>query len=79
MQPYQQRVVEEKEQLNERIDKLYAFTASPNFRLVPEDERARLLRQLRAMGAYSAISMNASKPSHDPLHLPRHRDHGRHP
>lgn len=55
MQPYQQRVVEEKEQLNERIDKLYAFTASPNFRLVPEDERARLLRQLRAMGAYSAI------------------------
>lgn len=55
MQPYQQRVVEEAAQLDERIDKLFAFTASPNFRLVPEDERTRLLRQLRAMGAYSAI------------------------
>ena len=55
MQPYQQRVVEEKEQLNERIDKLYAFTSSPAFRRIPEDERNRMIRQLRAMGAYSAI------------------------
>jgi electron transfer flavoprotein alpha/beta subunit len=55
MQPYQQRVVEEAEQLDERIDKLFAFTAGPQFRQVPEDERNRMLRQLRAMGAYSAV------------------------
>lgn len=55
MQPYQQRVVEEAAQLDERIDRLYAFTASPDFRRIPEDERNRMIRQLRAMGAYSAI------------------------
>jgi hypothetical protein len=53
MQPYQQRVVEEAEHLDERIDKLFAFTAHPHFKLVPEDERDRMYRQLDAMRLYS--------------------------
>lgn len=55
MQPYQQRVVEEAEQLDERIDKLFAFTEHPNFQLVPEDERDRMYRQLDAMRLYSLV------------------------
>jgi hypothetical protein len=55
MQPYQQRVVEEAEQLDERIDKLFAFTDHPQFKLIPEDERDRMYRQLDAMRLYSLI------------------------
>lgn len=53
--PHQQRVVEEKDALDEKIDKLFAFTDHPHFRLIPEDERGRLHRQLDAMRTYSLI------------------------
>ena len=53
MQPYQQRVVEEAEQLDERIDKLFAFTEHPHFKLINQAERTRMYRQLEAMRLYS--------------------------
>lgn len=55
MQPHQQRVVDEAEQLDERIDKLCSFIGQPPFKLVPEDERDRMYRQLDAMRLYSEI------------------------
>lgn len=55
MQPYQQRVVEEAEQLDERIDKLFAFTEHPHFKLINQAERDRMYRQLDAMRLYSLV------------------------
>ena len=53
MQPYQQGVVEEAAQLDERIEKLCAFTGHPHFKLIDPAERTRMYRQLGAMRLYS--------------------------
>jgi hypothetical protein len=46
MQPHQQRVVTEKKELDDKIDKLKAFIIeSPTFKKLPEDERDRLAQQ----------------------------------
>lgn len=56
MLPHQQRVVEEFDQLDERLEKLEAFIkASPVFATLTPDERARLQWQRYYMGGYRQI------------------------
>lgn len=52
MAPYQERVVEEKEQLETRVKKLLAFMHTDTFNNLPCDERGRLSDQCDAMCAY---------------------------
>ena len=53
LQPHQQRVVNERDDLQDRIEKLVAFIdASPIFRTVGEEEQVRLLHQQDYMGNY---------------------------
>lgn len=55
--PHQQRVVQEKEELDEKLSKLSAFIDSPNFTITvkDEDETARLVCQEEIMKYYSEI------------------------
>lgn len=55
MEPHQDRVVKERYELNEKIEKLDAFTKGETFKGVDEKEQARLLKQLDIMRQYSAI------------------------
>lgn len=55
MQPYQQRVVEEKRELSERLAKLLAFFQTDTFAALPEAERSRLRNQARFMDGYAAV------------------------
>lgn len=55
MLPYQERVVQEKQELDDRIIRLTEFTLSHNFEGVNLYEQQRLNRQLRVMQEYSAI------------------------
>ena len=51
--PHQQRLVEERDELRDRIDKLSAFMASPMWSRLPDAERQLMVRQLRTMVSYS--------------------------
>jgi hypothetical protein len=55
MQPYQERVVQEKTELDIKIGKLNSFIESPKFYTVTQLERRHLIRQMQAMGTYSDI------------------------
>ena len=56
MQPHQERVVTEKNELDEKLDKLKAFIEeNPIFKTLPHDEQLRLNRQFDAMAEYSHI------------------------
>ncbi len=55
LQPHQQRVVDELNELNQRMTKLEAFAKSEIFRSLDEAERGRLMAQHGAMNAYSNI------------------------
>lgn len=55
LQPHQQRVVDEKSDLDGRLEKLISFFASPLFSGLELDEQARLKRQAEVMGEYSTI------------------------
>ncbi len=56
MQPHQQRVVDEKKELDDKLTKLHAFfTATPTFESLDSAEQSRLRRQAELMGQYSAI------------------------
>lgn len=55
LQPYQQRVVEERAQLEERIARLQTFCNDARFYTVERPERDRMTAQLHAMRHYSAI------------------------
>lgn len=54
---HQQRVVQEKEELDEKLSKLSAFIDSPNFTITVKDENeiARLVCQEEIMKDYSEI------------------------
>jgi len=54
MQPFQERVVQEKAELDEKIDKLVSFMNSA-LAVVPFEEWERLKRQYVAMTEYSLI------------------------
>lgn len=53
--PHQQRVVDEKKELDDRREKLDAFSGTDTFRALPEDEQDRLRRQWDAMRTYSSV------------------------
>ena len=55
MQAFQERVVAEKTELDEKIVKLDSFRAGKTFRTLPEDEQDRLNRQLSFMQQYSGV------------------------
>lgn len=56
MQPHQQRVVDEKAQLDERLTKLNEFIAlNPIFRDLPPAEQHRLSQQSAFMWGYSNV------------------------
>lgn len=53
--PHQQRVIDEKAELGEKIHKLVDFLESPLFAGLPVDEQLRLKRQTVAMDQYFTI------------------------
>ena len=55
MQEHQKRVVEEKSDLDGKLNRLQAFIQTPNFTGLGEDERDRLRRQADVMADYSVI------------------------
>lgn len=55
LQPHQQRVVDEKTELDMKREKLTAFYSTPIFQGLPESEQSRFLRQGVAMRTYSEI------------------------
>lgn len=55
MQPYQQRVVEEKRELDAKIDKLIPFIASSMYLKLDMAEQLRMKSQLEYMTAYSNV------------------------
>ena len=55
MQPFQQRVVNEKAELSDKLDRLEAFASRADFSSVPPDEQARLTRQLLIMKLYEQV------------------------
>ena len=57
LQPHQQRIVDEKTELDEKLSKLTTFVNSEKFYAIvsDEDERSRLVRQQQLMFDYSAI------------------------
>lgn len=52
---YQQRVVDEKAELDEKITKLIGFFSNPIFPTISYSEKYRLIRQSAAMHEYSNI------------------------
>lgn len=55
MQDYQQRVVDEKAQLDEKITKLAAFIDGDIFKTLHEDERVNMKLQLYFMQGYTTV------------------------
>jgi hypothetical protein len=55
MQPHQQRVVDEKAELDSKLDKLKAFTQTPIYAGLDQFERERLSRQQGIMYDYSGV------------------------
>ena len=55
MNPYQERVIEEKEALEEKYRKLTTFFDQPAFQDVPMDEQVRMARQADVMKEYLDI------------------------
>jgi hypothetical protein len=55
MAPHQQRVVEEKNELDAKLEKLNAFGQGPIFPTLPAEEQARLVRQSKLMDQYSVV------------------------
>ena len=54
MQPHQERVVIEKNQVSERLHALLVFFEGPIFRTLPEAEQTRMRNQARFMDGYVA-------------------------
>lgn len=54
-QPHQQRVVDEKRELDEKLTKLDAFGRTELFKSLPAEEQGRLNRQHSLMEQYSAV------------------------
>lgn len=55
MQPYQQRVVQEKQELDDKITNLDKFMLTDIFHNLPAEEQDRLTRQFDVMKDYTAI------------------------
>ncbi|WP_118181283.1 crAss001_48 related protein [Paraburkholderia phosphatilytica] len=62
MSDYQARVIEEFEELSDRLVKLQAFiTSSPVHAALPDDERTRLAAQCAAMTTYAYVLLERIK------------------
>ncbi len=55
MEPYQQRVIEEKQALHDKREKLHEFFHTTTCDKLPEAERDLLIRQASAMAEYEDI------------------------
>ena len=55
MQPHQQRVVDEKAELSDKLDKLETFVGGAIYNSLPPDEQARLTRQKLIMELYEQV------------------------
>ena len=55
MSPFQERVVTEKTELDDKLTRLRPFLQGDVFRGLPADEQDRLTRQERVMTEYSGI------------------------
>jgi hypothetical protein len=55
MLPYQQRVIDEKRELDDKREKLNTFFVSSHFRNLDQAEKDRLRMQHQVMGLYSQI------------------------
>ena len=55
MEAYQQRVVEEKEQLDQKLAKLKAFFSTDLFRNLPEEDSSLMKDQAFCMNEYSLV------------------------
>lgn len=55
MKPHQDRVVVEKRELDEKLEKLGQFVKGDLFRGLPQDEQLRLLWQKMLMAEYSCV------------------------
>lgn len=56
MQPHQERVINEKAELDGRLSRLKDFIdASPYFVPLPQEEKDRLIKQSEIMGQYSDV------------------------
>jgi hypothetical protein len=55
MQDFQQRVIDERAALVEKIDNLAQFTGAAMFANLPADEKERLYRQLDIMNQYASV------------------------
>lgn len=53
--PHQQRVVEERDELADRLQKLTAFLDTPTFDALPKAERHRLAQQQAVMRHLAAV------------------------
>lgn len=53
--PHQQRVIDERQDLDGKIDRLSSFTETSTFAVLDPAERSRMERQLRAMVGYRNI------------------------
>ena len=54
-QPHQQRVVDEKTELDAKLDKLVAFFEMPMFKTIQIEEQMRLAKQCEYMSLYSQV------------------------
>ena len=55
LQPFQQRVIDERDDLEIKASKLQDFILSDKFSSVPADERQRLVLQRNLMDAYVIV------------------------
>ena len=55
MHPHQQRVVNEKSELSEKLDKLETFEGGAIYTSLPPAEQSRLTRQLLIMKLYEQV------------------------
>lgn len=53
--PYQERVLDEKSELDEKLMNLQSFILSDKFMAVDQEEKRRLNRQEQAMTEYSIV------------------------
>lgn len=55
MQPHQQRVVDEKNELGERLEKLLAFIGTDSYKELPEKDKELLFFQSQIMEDYFEV------------------------
>lgn len=55
MKPFQERVVEEKKELDDKLSRLRPFIEGATFKTLPDAEQDRLIRQRRLMEEYSDV------------------------